>query len=131
MYQMELPFNTVYSQDILGQQIEHPVADWPTKRAWIDYAYDEFLAAGYAISSDVYAGARPLEGQFQLSRQPVARQRPAGHRRGQLRPYLGHALSKPARVAAPGRRSRRGDSPCRAACSTPHQMLVRRARSCN
>lgn len=51
IYQMELPFNTVYSRDILGNQIETPVADWPTKRAWQNYAYDEMLAAGYEISS--------------------------------------------------------------------------------
>jgi len=51
IYQMELPFNTVYSQDILGNQIETPVADWPTKRAWVSYAFDELAAAGYAVSS--------------------------------------------------------------------------------
>ena len=51
IYQMELPFNTVYSQDILGNRIETPVADWPTKRAWVDYAFDQFLSAGYHISS--------------------------------------------------------------------------------
>ena len=51
IYQMELPFNTVYSKDILGNKIETPVADWTTKREWLDYAYDEFLAAGYHISS--------------------------------------------------------------------------------
>ncbi|HEY2840105.1 MAG TPA: coproporphyrinogen-III oxidase family protein [Pirellulales bacterium] len=51
IYQMELPFNTVYSKDILGNQIETPVADWPTKRAWVDYAFDEMTAAGYSVSS--------------------------------------------------------------------------------
>jgi oxygen-independent coproporphyrinogen-3 oxidase len=51
IYQMELPFNTVYSQDILGNRIETPVADWPTKRAWVNYAWDAMLAAGYHISS--------------------------------------------------------------------------------
>jgi oxygen-independent coproporphyrinogen-3 oxidase len=51
IYQMELPFNTVYSKDILGNHVETPVADWPTKRAWVDYAFDEFAAAGYAVSS--------------------------------------------------------------------------------
>ncbi|MFT5303295.1 MAG: oxygen-independent coproporphyrinogen-3 oxidase [Mariniblastus sp.] len=51
IYQMELPFNTVYSKDILGEKIETPVADWETKRAWLDYAYEEFLGAGYKISS--------------------------------------------------------------------------------
>jgi oxygen-independent coproporphyrinogen-3 oxidase len=51
IYQMELPFNTVYSKDILGNHIETPVADWPMKRAWVDYAFDQFAAAGYAVSS--------------------------------------------------------------------------------
>lgn len=51
IYQMELPFNTVYSKDILGNKIETPVADWDTKRDWLNYAYDEFLAAGYHVSS--------------------------------------------------------------------------------
>jgi len=51
IYQMELPFNTVYSKDILGNQIETPVADWPTKRAWVDYAFSEMQAAGYSVSS--------------------------------------------------------------------------------
>ena len=51
IYQMELPFNTVYSQGHSRQPVETPVADWPTKRAWVDYAFDELLAAGYAVSS--------------------------------------------------------------------------------
>ena len=51
IYQMELPFNTVYSKDILGNQIETPVADWPTKRRWVDYAFDQFAAARYGVSS--------------------------------------------------------------------------------
>ena len=51
IYQMELPFNTVYSQDILGNQVESPVADWPTKRRWVSYAFDQFAEAGYAVSS--------------------------------------------------------------------------------
>jgi len=51
IYQMELPFNTVYSKDILGNQIETPVADWDTKRRWVDYAFDELSKAGYSVSS--------------------------------------------------------------------------------
>lgn len=51
IYQMELPFNTVYSQDILGNKIETPVADWPTKRRWVDYAFKELEGAGYQVSS--------------------------------------------------------------------------------
>jgi oxygen-independent coproporphyrinogen-3 oxidase len=51
IYQMELPFNTVYSKDILGRDVQTPVADWPTKRAWVDYAFEELCAAGYSVSS--------------------------------------------------------------------------------
>ena len=31
--------------------MELTVADWPTKRAWVDYAFREFEAAGYHVSS--------------------------------------------------------------------------------
>ena len=51
IYQMELPFNTVYSKDMLGNHVESPVADWPTKRAWVDYAFNELAAVGYSVSS--------------------------------------------------------------------------------
>jgi oxygen-independent coproporphyrinogen-3 oxidase len=51
IYQMELPYNTVYSKDVLGNEIEMPVADWPTKQAWVSYAFDEMQAAGYSGSS--------------------------------------------------------------------------------
>jgi oxygen-independent coproporphyrinogen-3 oxidase len=54
IYQMELPFNTVFSKElrVLGQ--DEPVgsvANWPTKRAWVDYAFDTLLQSGYQISS--------------------------------------------------------------------------------
>ncbi len=48
---MELPFNTVYSKDILGNKVESPVADWKTKRDWVEYAFTEFQNAGYSVSS--------------------------------------------------------------------------------
>ncbi len=51
IYQMELPFNTVISRDMLGNHVESPVADWPTKRAWVEYAFDELMAVGYSVSS--------------------------------------------------------------------------------
>lgn len=51
IYQMELPFNTVYSQQILEQHKPSPVADWDTKRAWVNYAFDQFEQAGYHVSS--------------------------------------------------------------------------------
>jgi oxygen-independent coproporphyrinogen-3 oxidase len=54
IYQMELPFNTVFSRELkmVGQdEPQMAIADWPTKRAWVSYAFDEMLAAGYEISS--------------------------------------------------------------------------------
>ncbi|RIK71633.1 MAG: coproporphyrinogen III oxidase, partial [Planctomycetota bacterium] len=57
-------FNTVYSKDILGRRLETPVADWPTKRAWVDYAFNEFAAAGYASSSAYTMVRRPERVNF-------------------------------------------------------------------
>lgn len=50
IYQMELPFNTVYSRNVLdGGQV--PVADWATKRAWQAYAFEQLEQVGYELSS--------------------------------------------------------------------------------
>ncbi len=54
IYQMELPFNTVFSKELkMADQPEPsaPIADWPTKRAWVDYAFNEMAKAGYQPSS--------------------------------------------------------------------------------
>jgi oxygen-independent coproporphyrinogen-3 oxidase len=54
IYQMELPYNTVFSKELkmLGSdEPEMAIADWPTKRAWVRYAFDEFQKAGYEVSS--------------------------------------------------------------------------------
>jgi len=51
IYQMELPWNTVISKEMLEQGLESPVADWPTKRRWANEAIDRLLGAGYHLSS--------------------------------------------------------------------------------
>lgn len=51
IYQMELPYNTVISQEIIKQGATSPIADWPTKRRWLEYAFDQFQARGYRIAS--------------------------------------------------------------------------------
>ncbi|MDA0255778.1 MAG: coproporphyrinogen-III oxidase family protein [Planctomycetota bacterium] len=51
IYQMELPFNTVFVRAAKDGGGTVPVADWPTKRAWVDWAFDRFTERGYAISS--------------------------------------------------------------------------------
>jgi len=57
IYQMELPYNTVFSKQmkeltVIGQ--DEPglaIADWPTKRAWVDYAFTHLAEHGYDQSS--------------------------------------------------------------------------------
>jgi oxygen-independent coproporphyrinogen-3 oxidase len=51
IYQMELPYNTVISQDILKLGVASPIADWETKRHWLNYAFDQFQEHGYEIAS--------------------------------------------------------------------------------
>ena len=51
IYQMELPFNTVYSKEMRDLGVQSPVADWPTKRRWVSEAMDRLMSAGYHISS--------------------------------------------------------------------------------
>ena len=51
IYQMELPYNTIISQEILKEGVASPVADWATKRRWLDYAFDRFLDNGYRVAS--------------------------------------------------------------------------------
>jgi oxygen-independent coproporphyrinogen-3 oxidase len=65
VYQMELPYNTTFSKEltVIGQ--DEPalsVADWPTKRAWVRYAFDEMHAAGY-VQSSAYTMVRPQGGK--------------------------------------------------------------------
>ena len=56
IYQMELPYNTVISQDMLKKGIESPIADWPTKRRWLEYAFEVFVKHDYEIAgSDIVA----------------------------------------------------------------------------
>ncbi len=51
VYQMELPHNTVISRETKDTGQVPPVADWPTKRRWVDYAFKQFEQAGYVVSS--------------------------------------------------------------------------------
>jgi oxygen-independent coproporphyrinogen III oxidase len=57
IYQMELPFNTVFVRDARDAEASASggnavaVADWPTKREWVGWAFDRFVERGYAVSS--------------------------------------------------------------------------------
>jgi oxygen-independent coproporphyrinogen-3 oxidase len=52
IYQMEVPYNTgIYQQMKAEGKVTAPVADWETKRGWVSYAFDEFVKAGYTVTS--------------------------------------------------------------------------------
>jgi oxygen-independent coproporphyrinogen III oxidase len=51
IYQMELPFNTVYSREMLDGDGRSRVATWSQKRDWVRQAFARFQEAGYHVSS--------------------------------------------------------------------------------
>jgi len=53
IYQMELPFNTTISRDLLKGEgrFTQPVADWATKRRWVQEAFEALERAGYHVGS--------------------------------------------------------------------------------
>lgn len=52
IYQMEVPYNTgIYRQMKAEGKLVAPVADWDTKRRWVDYAFAELEKAGYTVGS--------------------------------------------------------------------------------
>ena len=66
VYQMELPFNTTISSDILkhsGRFAEAP-ANWSTKRRWVADAFESLERAGYKIGSAYTAVKDPARAQF-------------------------------------------------------------------
>jgi oxygen-independent coproporphyrinogen-3 oxidase len=58
VYQMELPHNTRIVRESQEEGAAPPVADWATKRRWVDYAFSQFERAGYVVSS-AYTVVRP------------------------------------------------------------------------
>jgi oxygen-independent coproporphyrinogen III oxidase len=65
IYQMELPFNTTISGDILkgAGRFEQPVANWSAKRRWVAEAFDALRAAGYHQRS-AYTMVRDRDTRF-------------------------------------------------------------------
>jgi oxygen-independent coproporphyrinogen-3 oxidase len=53
IYQMELPFNTTISRDLMKgtHQFGDPVANWSTKRRWVAEAFEALERAGYQVGS--------------------------------------------------------------------------------
>lgn len=65
IYQMELPFNTTISDDILKGEgrFNEPVADWAMKRRWVGEAFDRLEAGGFRIRT-AYTAVRDASTHF-------------------------------------------------------------------
>ena len=66
VYQMELPFNTTISGNLLNHtgRFEDKVASWATKRRWVREAFEAFEAAGYHVRSAYTAVRNPERTRF-------------------------------------------------------------------
>jgi coproporphyrinogen III oxidase-like Fe-S oxidoreductase len=66
IYQMELPFNTTISRDLLtGTKIfAEPVVNWSTKRRWVQDAFEALERAGYHVGSAYTAVRDPSRTTF-------------------------------------------------------------------
>src|SRR5262245_13035214 len=64
IYQMELPFNTTISKNLLaGASSSQGVANWSTKRRWVAEAFAALEEAGYTIGS-AYTAVRSPSTKF-------------------------------------------------------------------
>jgi len=66
IYQMELPYNTTISGNLLKGtgRFAQPVADWPTKRRWVREGFEALEAAGYHVRSAYTAVKNPERTRF-------------------------------------------------------------------
>jgi oxygen-independent coproporphyrinogen-3 oxidase len=61
IYEMEIPYNTTIYQRMKAEgKLVAPVADWDTKRDWVNYAFAEFEKVGYTVAS-AYTAVKNLE----------------------------------------------------------------------
>jgi len=65
IYEMEIPYNTtIYKQMKVEGKLVAPVADWETKRRWVDYGFRELEQAGYHVMSAYTAVKDPTRAKF-------------------------------------------------------------------
>ena len=66
IYQMELPYNTTISKDILQKtgQLSGSLAGWETKRRWVQEAFEALERAGYHVGSAYTAVRNPSRTRF-------------------------------------------------------------------
>ena len=65
IYQMEVPYNTgIYKEMKAEGKLTAPVANWHTKRDWVDYAFSELEKFGYTVTSGYTAVRDPQKTKF-------------------------------------------------------------------
>jgi oxygen-independent coproporphyrinogen-3 oxidase len=66
IYQMELPFNTTISKDLLkgAGRFAEPIANWSLKRRWVEEAFEALERAGYHVGSAYTAVKDPSRTTF-------------------------------------------------------------------
>jgi len=66
IYQMELPFNTTISNDLLKGtgRFAQPPANWATKRRWVQEAFEALERGGYHVGSAYTAVKDPSRTRF-------------------------------------------------------------------
>jgi oxygen-independent coproporphyrinogen-3 oxidase len=65
IYQMEIPYNTtIYQQMKAEGKLVAPVADWHTKRRWVNEAFTALEKAGYTVTSATTAVRDPQKTKF-------------------------------------------------------------------
>ena len=65
IYQMEVPYNTgIYKEMKAEGKLVAPVANWHTKRGWVDYAFRELEKVGYTVTSGYTAVRDPQKTKF-------------------------------------------------------------------
>jgi oxygen-independent coproporphyrinogen-3 oxidase len=65
IYQMEIPYNTAIYREMKAEgRLVAPVADWETKRHWVNHAFEELERAGYSVASGYTAVKDPRRTRF-------------------------------------------------------------------
>ena len=65
IYQMEVPFNTGIFKSMKEEgRLTAPVADWPTKRKWVNQAFERLENVGYKVTSAYTAVKNPENTKF-------------------------------------------------------------------
>lgn len=64
IYQMEIPHNTGLYQQLRSEETTVVIADWPTKRRWVEHAFGELERAGYRVSSGYTVSRARSGGDF-------------------------------------------------------------------